>query len=117
MKAFSLDETKSRKGHRYVTVFIHLYHKDRPMVFATSGKGKATLEVFKEHQVARDGKVEHVVEVVSDMSGSFIAGVKAHFAKSSLIVDGFHVVQRFTRTVEEVRRVESKEVSLPKASR
>ena len=116
LKTFSLDETKSQKGHRDVTVFIDLDRKERPVVFATYGKGKATLKAFKDHLVARGGKAEHVVEVVSDMSGSFIAGVKAHFANSSLTVDWFHVVQLFTRAVEEVRRAESKEVAMPKAS-
>ena len=114
LKAFSLDETKSRKGHRYVTVFIDLDRKERPVVFAIPGKGKAA---FTDHLVARGGKAEKVVEVVSDMSGSFIAGVKTHFANSSLTVDWFHVVQLFTRAVDEVRRAESKELSLPKASR
>lgn len=117
LKAFSLDETKSRKGHRYVTVFIDLDRKEQPVIFAVSGKGKETLKVFKEHLIARGGKAEHVVEVVSDMSGAFISGVKTHFANSVLTVDWFHVVQLFTKAVEEVRRAESKEVPMPKASR
>ena len=37
------DETKSRKGHRYVTVFIDLDQTDKPVVFAVAGKGKQTL--------------------------------------------------------------------------
>ena len=117
LKAFSLDETKSRKGHRYLTVFLDLDRKERPVVFATSGKGKATLKAFKEHLVDCGGRAEKVIEVVSDMSGSFIAGVKKHFANSSLTVDWVHVVQLFTRAVEEVRRAESKEIPMPKASR
>lgn len=117
LKAFSLDETKSRKGHRYVTVFIDLDRKDRPVVFAVPGKGKETLRLFKEHLIARGGMAEHIVEVVSDMSSAFISGVKAHFANSALTVDWFHVVQLFTKAVEEVRRAESEEVSMPKACR
>lgn len=73
--------------------------------------------MFKEHLVAQGGKAENVVEVVSDMSGSFISRVKAHFANSSLTVDWFHVVQLFTKAVEVVRRAESWEVAMPKASR
>jgi transposase len=93
LKAFSLDETKSRKGHRYVTVFIDLDQTKKPVVFAVPGKGKQTLKAFKEHLIAHKGKAEQVVEVVSDMSGAFISGVKTHFANSSHTVDWFHVVQ------------------------
>ena len=117
LKAFALDETKSRKGHRYVTVFIDLDCKDKPVVFAVPGKEKDTLKAFKQHLLAHGGTAENVVEVVSDMSGAFIAGVKAQFPDSSHTVDWFHVVQLFTKAVDEVRRAESKEVTMPKATR
>ena len=72
---------------------------------------------FKEHLVAHVGKAENVVEVVSDMSGAFISGVKTHFTNSSHTVDWFHVVQLFTKAVNEVRLEEAKEIDLPKATR
>lgn len=117
LRAFALDETKSRKGHRYITVFIDLDRTEKPVVFAVAGKGKQTLEAFKDYLIAHDGKAEQVVEVVSDMSGAFISGVKAHFTNSSHTVDWFHVVQLFTKAVDDVRRAEAKEASLPKATR
>ena len=89
LKAFSLAETKSRKGHRYVTVFINLDRVDKSVVFAVAGKGKQTLESFKKHLSAHGGKAEQIIEVVSDMSAAFIAGVKAHFPNSSHTVDWF----------------------------
>ena len=117
LKAFSLDETKSRKGHRYVTVFIDLDQTTKPVVFAVPGKGNQTLKAFKDHLVAHKGKAEQVVEVVSDMSGTFISGVKTHFANTSHTVDWFHVVQLFTKALDDVRRAEAKEAKLPKATR
>jgi transposase len=117
LKAFALDETKSRKGHRYITVFIDLDQTEKPVVFAVAGKGKQTLKAFKDHLVAHGGKAEQVVEVVSDMSGAFISGVKAHFTNSSHTVDWFHVVQLFTKAVDDVRRAEAKEATLPNATR
>ena len=117
LKAFGLDETKSRKGHRYITVFIDLDRMEKPVVFAVAGKGKQTLKAFKNHLVDHGGKAEQVVEVVSDMSGAFISGVKTHFTNSAHTVDWFHVVQLFTKALDEVRRAEAKEVSLPKATR
>ena len=117
LKAFSLDETKSRKGHRYITVFIDLDRTEKPVIFAVAGKGKQTLKAFKDHLVDHGGKAEQVVEVVSDMSGAFISGVKTHFTNSSHTVDWFHVVQLFTKAIDDVRRAEAKEASLPKATR
>lgn len=117
LKAFSLDETKSRRGHRYVTVFIDLDRTDRPVVFAVAGKGRQTLEAFKKHLAAHGGKAEQVMEIVSDMSAAFIAGVKAHFPGRRHTVDWFHVVQLFTRAMDEVRRAEARETKLPRASR
>ncbi len=117
LKAFSLDETKSRKRHRYVTVFIDLDLKDKPVVFAVPGKGKKTLQAFKKHLLAHGGKAENVVEVVSDMSSAFISGVKTHFTDSAVTVDWFHVVQLFTRAVDKVRVAESKHVAMPRGTR
>lgn len=117
LTAFSLDETKSRRYHKYITVFIDLDRKDRPVVFATPGKGKETVRAFAEFLKDHGGAPENVIEVVSDMSGAFVSSVKAHFKNADLTVDWFHVVQLFTKAVEEVRRAEAKEVSMPKASR
>jgi len=117
LKAFSLDETKSRRGHRYVTVFIDLDRTDRPVVFAVAGKGRQTLDAFKKHLAAHGGKAEQVMEIVSDMSAAFIAGVKAHFPGRRHTVDWFHVVQLFTRAMDEGGRAEARETKLPGASR
>jgi transposase len=117
LKAFSMDETGARRGHRYVTVFIDLDRKEKPVVFAVAGKGKDTLESFKKFLSSHGGKAENIAEVVTDMSGAFISGIRTHFINSTFTVDWFHVVQLFTKAVEEVRRAESKEVSMPKAAR
>jgi len=117
LKAFSLDETKSKKGHRYVTVFIDLDVKDKPVVFAVPGKGKNTLQAFKKHLLAHGGKAENVLEVVSDMSSAFISGVKTHFTDSAITVDWFHVVRLFTGAIDQVRTAESKHVSMPRGTR
>lgn len=117
LEAFSMDETSARRGHRYVTVFIDLDRKERPVVFAVPGKGKDTVDAFREFLSSHGGKAENILEVVSDMSGAFISGVRTHFVNSSLTVDWFHVVQLFGKALEEVRRAEAKEVSMPKATR
>lgn len=117
LKAFSLDETKSRRRHKYVTVFIDLDRTEKPVVFATPGKGKETVRAFAKFLKAHGGDPENVLEVVSDMSGAFISSVKTNFKNAKLTVDWFHVVQLFTKAVDEVRRTEAKSISMPKTSR
>lgn len=115
LKAFSMDETKSR--HRYVTIFIDLDRQEKPVVFVTPGKGRKTLAAFKRFLEEHHGDAGNIVEVVADMSNTFIAGIKAHFPDSEITVDWFHVVQLFTKALDEVRRAEAKTCSLPKGVR
>ncbi|MGD9950678.1 MAG: transposase [Desulfobulbus sp.] len=74
-------------------------------------------KAFKTHLAEHGGKAKQIVEVVSDMSGAFITGVKSHFPNSAHTVDWFHVAQLFTKAIDDVRRAEAKEASLPKATR
>jgi len=55
--------------------------------------------------------------VVCDMSGAFIAAIGENFETATVTVDWFHVVQLFTKAVDEVRRAEVKRSKLPKALR
>ena len=51
------------------------------------------------------------------MSGAFIAAVGESFENAAVTVDWFHVVQLFTKAVDEVRRAEARQNKLPKALR
>ena len=41
--AVAVDETTAKRRHAYVTVFIDLDRKDKPVLFVTPGKGKETI--------------------------------------------------------------------------
>ena len=117
LEAFGLDETASKRGHRYVSVFIDMDRDTRPVVFAVEGKGKEAVRQFEAHLRKRGGAPERVLEVVSDMSGSFVAGVREHFKNAEVTVDWFHVVQLFTKAVDDVRKAEARQRELPKGAR
>lgn len=117
LEAFGLDETASKRGHKYVTVFIDMDRDTRPVVFATEGKGKETVKRFEAHLKKMGGAPERVLEVVSDMSGSFVSAVGEHFPNAEVTVDWFHVVQLFTKAVDDVRKAEARERELPKGTR
>ena len=115
--AFGLDETASKRGHNYVTVFIDLKRKEKPVIFATPGKGKETVKAFRRFLEEHGGQADNILEVVCDMSPSFLSGVKENFKEAKVTVDWFHVVQLFTRAVDKVRRKESKDKKFPKGAR
>lgn len=114
VKAVGLDETASKRGHNYVTVFIDMEKKTKPVLFVTPGKGKATLMRFKQHLEKQGGEAGRVLEVVCDMSSAFIEATKEHFENAAVTVDWFHVTALVSKAMEEVRRTEGKRRALPK---
>ena len=103
--AFGLDETAYKRVHHYVTVFIDMARCKEPVQFDTLGRGKDTLP---QH----DGEPGQILEVICDMSPVFLRGVEQHLRGASIPVDWFHIVQLFTRSVDEVRKLEGKEKPL-----
>lgn len=117
LEAFALDETASKRGHNYVTIFLDLERDSRPVIFATPGKGKETVTEFKKFLEEHGGKAGNIVEVVCDMSKAFLAATGEAFRNSHVTVDWFHVVQLFTKAADEVRRAEAREQKLPTGTR
>jgi transposase len=117
LKAVAFDETASKRGHNYVTIFIDLDRKTRPVVFATPGKGKETVSRFNDFLKTHNGKPGRIAEVVCDMSPAFLAALRETFPDASVTVDWFHVVQLFTKAVDDVRKAEARLVKMPSAVR
>ncbi len=117
LTAFAFDETASKKGQNYVTVFIDADRKKEPVIFATPGKGKTTVKEFKAFLKAHSGDPTRIQEAVCDMSPAFLAAVGEEFPDAAVTVDWFHVVQLFTKAVDDVRKAERRQTQLPAATR
>ena len=109
------DETSSRKGHNYVTVFADMETKE--VMFATKGKSAATIERFKDELPKHNGDAKKIKEITIDMSAAFIRGVEDHLPNASITFDKLHVVKALNEAQDEVRRAEQKENPLLKKSR
>lgn len=114
VQAIGLDETASKRGQNYVTVFIDMERKDKPVLFVTPGHGKDTLKAFRAFLETHKGQPEQILEVVCDMSGAFLSGVAKQLPNAQVTVDWFHIVQIFTRALDEVRKAENRVKPLPK---
>lgn len=100
------DETSSKRGHNYVTLFMDAEKKY--VICATKGKDSSTLQICKEHLEAHGGDAEKVEEFCMDMSPAFIKGVGDYFPKAAITFDKFHVIKSVNEAVDEVRRSEQK---------
>ncbi|MEJ5363465.1 MAG: ISL3 family transposase [Desulfosoma sp.] len=115
VRKVGIDETASKRGHNYMTVFVDL--DKRKVIFATSGKDSHTLRAFREDLKAHGGKAENIVEVCCDMSQAYLRGVLETFPDAELTFDKFHVVKILNDAVDQVRRQEQKERPELKGSR
>lgn len=113
----SVDETASRRGQRYVTVFLDMQRKQNPVIFAVPGHGKGSIKAFSAFLATHGGDPDNVIEVVCDMSQAFLSGIAEHLPKAAVTVDWFHIVQTFTRRLDEVRKNERREQTQPKSLR
>ena len=101
-----IDETASRRGHRYITTFADLSRAR--VLFATPGKDASTLRAFCEDLEAHGGSSQQIADVCLDMSPAFIAGVEKTFPEAEITFDRFHVARIINDAVDQVRRAEQK---------
>jgi transposase len=107
VKRIAIDETSSRRGHRYITLFVDVDTKI--VLFATEGKGKDTLARFKQHLLQKDVNAAQILEICCDMSVAFIRGIEEQFPAAEITFDKFHVMKMANEAVDEVRIAEQKD--------
>lgn len=101
------DETSSKRGHDYVSLFVDLAGPN--ILFATPGKDSSTVKRFKEDLIKHGGSEENIKQMCCDMSPAFIKGVEEQFPEAELTFDKFHIVKVVNDAVDSVRREEQKE--------
>ena len=101
-----MDETSSKRGHNYITVFVDM---DKSQVlFATPGRDAATLTAFKEDLEAHGGDAGSIKQVCCDMSPAYIRGIEDTFEEAAITFDKFHILKVINEAVDEVRRWEQR---------
>ncbi len=64
MTAVCVDETATRRGQSYVTVFLGMQRQQEPVIFAVPGHDKAAIAAFSAFLAEDGGDPDNVVEVV-----------------------------------------------------
>ena len=104
LTAIGVDETSSRKGHNYISLFVDLNKKRT--IFIAEGKDSGTIEQFKDDLKAHNGVPENIKDVSCDMSPAFIKGVGEHLPNAEITFDKFHIMKIINGAVDKVRREE-----------
>jgi hypothetical protein len=94
-----IDETASRRGQKYVSLFVDL--EQRRVLFATPGKDASTVAAFASDLKAHGGDPAAVTEVSADMSQAFFNGVTANLPEAAVTFDKFHVVSLVNNAVDK----------------
>lgn len=115
VKRMAIDETSSRRGHQYVTLFVDMDTKR--VMFATEGKGAEVLQVLQRFLEQKKIDSSQIQEFCCDMSPSFITGIEKHFPEAHITFDKFHVMKMVNEAVDEVRKEEQKETPALKKTR
>jgi len=110
-----VDETSSRKGHNYISLFFDMDQKR--LLFGTEGKDQETVKAFSEDLIAHRGDHKSITQVCCDMSPAFIAGVEEHLPEANITFDRFHIMKLMGDAVDQVRRWESQSTDLLKKTR
>lgn len=101
-----IDETSSRRGHDYVSVFADL--DERRGVFVVEGRDHETVQAFSCFLELHGGDRGQVSEVCQDMSEAFLKGTLTYLPEAEITFDRYHVKAHLSKAVDEVRREESK---------
>jgi transposase len=101
-----IDETSSKKGHNYITIFVDMIRNN--VIFATEGKGSETIKKFVDEMKNHGAEPSQITDVTIDMSPAYISGVLQHFPQAIITFDKFHVVKIFNEVINKVRIRESK---------
>ena len=103
--AVGVDETSSRRGHDYITLFVDL--NARRLLFATPGKDAKTFEKFSADLQAHGGSAEAITDVSMDLSPAFQKGAAEHLPNAEITFDRFHLMKLVNEAVDAVRRSEA----------
>ncbi len=106
VERIGMDETASRRGHNYITLFYDL--DEKLLLFGTEGRKQGVVSAFREDLQAHGGHPDQIKQTCSDMWPAYIKGVNDCFPQAEMTFDRFHIMKILNFAVDQVRRDEAK---------
>ena len=104
LKKICVDETATRRGHNYVTIFSDGESGD--VAFVTDGRKQETFGLLYEQLFEHMGDPNNIEQFIMDMSKSYKAGCEQYFSHSEIIFDRFHIKMGLNKAIDKVRKSE-----------
>lgn len=107
VRAVAVDDTATRKGHRYATVVVEIDpQQTQParLLFMTPERTAASVGEFAAAMPAHGAKPDQIRLAAIDMSAAYQKGLREHLPKAEIVFDRFHVMQLAGKAVDEVRK-------------
>ena len=106
VERIGMDETASRRGHNYITLFYDL--DEKRLLFGTEGRKQGVVSEFAADLRAHGGDPDQIKQTCSDMWPAYIRGVEDCFPGAEITFDRFHIMKILNFAVDQVRREEAK---------
>lgn len=103
LRTIGIDEISYQRGRKYATV---VYDLDRGcVVWVGDGKGRETIDEFFQTCMSEFQRTQ-IRFASCDMCQTYIGAIKHWCRKAKLVLDRFHIVKALNAAVDEVRKVE-----------
>jgi transposase len=97
-----VDETSSRRGHRYVTVLLDA--DSHELLLMVEGRSSDAIAQFAQAMAAHGAKPEQITHVVMDMCPAYIRGAREAFPQAQIVFDHFHIMKLAGEALDQVRK-------------
>ena len=102
LRRIAVDETSSRRGHRYVTNILDA--ENSPLLLMVEGRGAEALRAFAEALVEHGADPSQIEAIAMDMSPAYVKGATQYFPHARIVFDKFHVMMLAGQALDETRR-------------
>lgn len=99
-----VDETATKRGHAYVTIFSDADRGD--VMYVTEGRTKESFGQFYQELFNHMGDPNYIRQFIMDMSKSYKAGWQDYFPHTEIIFDRFHIKMGLNKAIDQVRKGE-----------
>lgn len=115
VRRICVDETASKRGHNYVTIFSDADSGD--VLYATEGRTQESFAGLYSELFEHMGDPNYITQFIMDMSKSYKAGWAQYFSHTQIIFDRFHIKKGLNEAIDKVRKSEVSHVEKLKRTR